>query len=152
MLRIKLLAAGGAAAVALTLVAPASLTSAATPAEMIAQRKVVMNLQGAAAAGIQAALKAGDLASVAKMADSLEMSAKVMPSLFEKGTGPEVAQTRALPVIWEKPDDFKAAAMKLETSAAKLEEAAKSGDQAATTAAFASMGREACGDGAFRAK
>ena len=145
---------GGAAALSMALVAPASLTSAATPAEVIAQRQVVMSLQGAAASGIQAALTAGDLKSVAKMAESLEMSAKVMPTLFEKGTGPEAAKTRALPVIWEKPDDFKAAAMKLETMAAELEKAAESGDQAAATAAFAAMGKEACGGchGAFRAK
>jgi len=142
------------AALALTLVAPASLTSAATPAEVIAQRQVVMSLQGAAASGIQAALKAGDLKSVAKMAESLEMSAKVMPSLFEKGTGPEAAKTRALPAIWEKPEDFEAAAMKLETTAAELKQVANSGDQAATTAAFAAMGKEACAGchGTFRAK
>ena len=150
----KLLTMGAATAVALALAAPGSLTSAATPADVIAQRKVVMSLQGAAASGIQQALKAGDLASVAKMADSLEASGRVMPSLFEQGTGPEVAQTRALPAVWEKPEEFKAAAMKLVTTAAALEEAAKSGDQAATTQAFATMGKEACGGchGAFRAK
>ena len=154
MLRTKLLAIGGMAAIALTLMAPASLTMAATPAEMIAQRKALMDLQGATATGIQAALKAGDLATVAKLAGALHSSAAVIPTFFEKGSGPEAGNTKALPVIWEKPDDFKAAAMKLGTGADKLVEAAKGGDAAATGAAFAEMGKNGCGGchGTFRAK
>jgi cytochrome c556 len=154
MLRKTLLTIGGAAAVALTLIAPAGLTSAATPAEVIAQRKAMMGLQAAATAGIQAALKADDTATVAKIAAGLAQSAKVLPSLFEKGTGSEAGATKALPAIWEKPADFTAAAMTLETGAAKLEAAAKTGDKAATMAAFAAMGKDGCGGchGAFRAK
>lgn len=154
MLRTKLLALGGAAVVALTLAVPAGLTSAATPADAIAQRKAMMDLQGATAAGIQAALKAGDTATVAKMAEALSHSAKVLPTLFDKGTGPGAGQTKALPVIWEKWDDFKAAATKLDTLATKLAEVAKGSDAAATGAAFAEMGKDGCGGchGTFRAK
>jgi cytochrome c556 len=154
MLRTKFLAIGGAAAVALTMMVPTALVSAATPAEVIAQRQAMMDLQGAATAGIQAALKAGDTATVAKMAGALHESAKVLPSLFDKGTGPEAGKTKALPAIWEKWDDFKAAAAKLETTAAKLAEVAKGGDAAATGAAFADMGKNGCGGchSAFRAK
>ena len=153
MLRNKLLAIGGATAVALTLMAPASLISAATPAEVIAQRKAVMSLQGAAAIGIVTAMKAGDAATVAKLAGPLGRSAAVIPSLFDKGTGPEAGQTKALPAIWEKWDDFKAAAAKLGTESAKLAEVAKGGDNAAIGAQFGALAKtcDGCHD-TFRAK
>jgi cytochrome c556 len=154
MLRSKLFAMGGAAAVALTLTAaPASLTSAATPAEIIAQRQAVMELQGATAIGIVVAMKAGDLSRIAKMAAPLAESARTLPSLFEKGTGPEAGKTGALPAIWEKPGDFKAAAANLESASAKLAEAAKAGDQAAVAAQFKALANacDGCHDN-FRAK
>jgi cytochrome c556 len=136
MLRTKLLAMGGAAAVALTLMAPADLTSAATPAEVIAQRKALMDLQGATAIGIVAAMKAG-----------------VIPSFFDKGTGSEAGKTAALPAIWEKWDDFKAAAAKLGTESAKLAEAAKEGNQAAVAAQFSALAKSCDGcHEIFRAK
>jgi cytochrome c556 len=153
MLRTKLLALGGAATVALTLIASASLTSAATPAEVIAQRKALMDLQGATAIGIVTAMKAGDMAAVAKLAGPLGRSSAVIPSLFEKGTGPEAGKTAALPAIWEKWDDFKAAAAKLATESAKLAEVAKGGDAAATSTQFGALAKscDGCHD-AFRAK
>jgi cytochrome c556 len=153
MLRIKALAIGGAAAVALTLIVPADPTSAATPADMIAQREALMDLQGAAAAGIQAALKAGDAATAGKLAAALHSSAHVIPTFFEKGSGPEAGKTRALPVIWEKWDDFKAAATALGTAADKLAVAGKAGDTAAANAAFAELGKS-CGGchNTFRAR
>ena len=147
-----LLALGGAAALALTLV-PAGLTLAASPAEVIAQREAFMDLQGATAIGMVAALKAGDYSTIAKLSKALESSAKVIPSLFEKGTGPEAGKTKALPAIWEKWDDFKAAAQKLETEASKLTQVAKSGDKAAIGAQFKALGDtcDGCHDN-FRAK
>jgi cytochrome c556 len=153
MLRTKLLAMGGAAAVALTLMAPADLTSAATPAEVIAQRKALMDLQGATAIGIVAAMKAGDTAMVAKLAGPLSRSAGVIPSFFDKGTGSEAGKTAALPAIWEKWDDFKAAAAKLGTESAKLAEAAKEGNQAAVAAQFSALAKSCDGcHEIFRAK
>ena len=136
MLRKKLLAIGGTAAFALTLILSANLTSAATPTEMIAQRKALMSLQGGATLGMVAALKNGDTATIAKLARYLGRSAKVIPTFFEKGTGPEAGKTDALPVIWEKWDEFKAAAATLQTESDKLEEIAKSGDQKAIAAQF----------------
>jgi len=144
MLRTRILAIGGAAAVALTLMAPADPTSAATPADMIAQRQALMDLQGATATGIQAALKAGDAATAGKMAGALHSSAQVIPTFFDKGTGPEAGKTKALPVIWEKWDDFKGAAAALGTAAEKLAAAGKAGDATAANAAFAELGK-ACG-------
>ena len=134
MLRKKLLAIGGTAAFALTLILSANLTSAATPAEMIAQRKALMSLQGGATLGMVAALKNGDTATIAKLARYLGRSAKVIPTFFEKGTD-------ALPVIWEKWDEFKAAAATLQTESDKLEEIAKSGDQKAIAAQFDALGK-----------
>jgi cytochrome c556 len=153
MLRTRFMVVSGAAAAALTLMAPADPTSAATPAEMIAQRQAVMELQGATAIGIVVAMKAGDTARIAKLAVPLARSAGVLPSLFEKGTGSEAGKTAALPVIWEKWDDFKAAAATLESASAKLAEAAKAGDQAAVTAQFGVLAKacDGCHD-TFRAK
>ncbi len=51
----------------------------------------------------------------------------------------------ALKSVWEKPDDFAAAAKKLQQLASKLAETAKTGDVKASLAAFADMGRNACG-------
>lgn len=144
MLRKTVLSVGAATAAALTLTLSAGMLSAATPAETIAQREALMDLQGAAAAGIQAALKAGDTATAGKLATALHNSAHVIPTFFEKGTGPEAGKTRALPVIWEKWDDFKAAAAALGDAADKLAAAGKAGDAAAANAAFGELGR-ACG-------
>jgi cytochrome c556 len=153
MLRTKLTALGGAVALAVTLMAPATLTTAATPAEVIAQRKALMELQGATAIGMVMAMKAGDTARLAKLAEPLAGSAKVLPSFFDKGTGPEAGKTAALPAIWEKWDEFKAAAAKLETESTKLADAAKEGNQAAVTAQFKALASacDGCHDN-FRAK
>ena len=48
-------------------------------------------------------------------------------------------------MVWEKPDEFAAKANNMAGLAAKLEAAAKSGDQAATMAAFAALGKDGCG-------
>jgi len=46
---------------------------------------------------------------------------------FPAGTGPEAGKTRALPVIWQKPEDFKAAQKVFSEAAPKLLAAADSG-------------------------
>ncbi|HVO17496.1 MAG TPA: cytochrome c [Alphaproteobacteria bacterium] len=153
MFRTRLLAIGGAAAAALALAVPSTMTSAATPAEMIAQRQALMDLQGATATAVQSALKAGDIATAGKLAAALHSSAHVIPTFFDKGTGAEAGKTRALPVIWEKWDDFKADAAALGAAADKLVAAGKAGDTAAGNAAFAELGK-ACGSchNTFRAR
>jgi cytochrome c556 len=59
---------------------------------------------------------------------------------FAKGTGPEAGKTRALPVIWEKPEDFSAAQKLLSDRAPKLLAAVKAKDSAGVQAAFKDLG------------
>lgn len=64
---------------------------------------------------------------------------------FPAGTGPEAGvPTRALPVIWQNPQDFRAKAVNFVVAARALNDAARSGDIAAVRAAFPALGA-ACG-------
>jgi len=60
---------------------------------------------------------------------------------FAKGTGPETGKTDALPEIWSKPDDFKAAQKVFADAAPKLLAAANTSDPAAVKAAFGDTGK-----------
>lgn len=63
---------------------------------------------------------------------------------FPAGTGPEAGvRTRALPVIWQTPDDFRAKAVNFVVAARALNDAAQRGDLAAVRAAFPALG-QAC--------
>jgi cytochrome c556 len=77
-------------------------------------------------------------------ATTLNNTAKVIPSVFPQGSGPEVGKTDALPVIWQNFPDFQAKAKALETESAKLLQLAQAGDQAGFKAQFPAVGRS-CG-------
>jgi len=62
-----------------------------------------------------------------------------LPSWFPAGSG-KGGKTEALPVIWEKPAEFKAAAEKLSAAAHGFDLAAASGDVNATKAAAQTLG------------
>ena len=53
--------------------------------------------------------------------------------------------TAALPVIWDKQDEFKQAAERAHGLAGKLAETSQGGDVQATLSAFAALGKEGCG-------
>jgi len=64
---------------------------------------------------------------------------------FPAGTGPEAGvRTRALPVIWQNPQDFRAKAVNFVVAARALNDAAQRGDIAAVRSAFPTLGA-ACG-------
>jgi cytochrome c556 len=69
------------------------------------------------------------------------------------GSGPEAGKTRALPDIWAKPTEFKAAIKMFSDAAPKLHAAASAGDVAAIKTAFGDVGKSCknCHD-QFRAK
>jgi len=60
---------------------------------------------------------------------------------FPKGSGPEAGKTAALPEIWTKPEDFKAAQKAFSDATPKLLAAANSGDIEAVRTNFAAVGK-----------
>lgn len=99
---------------------------------------------------------AGTPADVEAKAEAIEQGSKQIVALFPAGTGMDdgVGKTGAKKEIWDKPDDFKAAAEKMGMLAEDLEEAAESGDKQSIADAFAALGKEGCGGchQTFRAK
>ena len=79
-----------------------------------------------------------DAAKVTSIAKSLKQHATKIPEQFPKGSLQK--PTEALPVIWEKWDDFKGQADNLATLAGELETAAASG-KAASLVVFAKIGK-----------
>ncbi|MCJ2182996.1 cytochrome c [Novosphingobium sp. 1949] len=82
-----------------------------------------------------------DFSAIAANATTIaEKGQKILP-LFPAGTGPESGEkTEALPAIWERPDDFKAATAKLIEAAGKMRTAAEAKDLAGTKAGFGEVG------------
>ena len=107
----------------------AAETTAQSPQDLVDAREATMKKMGAAVkAGVDMKAPAAD--AKAKLAEARKI-AESIPSLFPKGTGPGdpgVTKTRALPEIWAKPAEFKAAADKLVTLL-KAAEAAVDADE-----------------------
>ena len=81
-----------------------------------------------------------------------EMS-KLIGELFPAGSGPDGHETRALPAIWESPEEFQAAVTAFQEQSAALVEVAAGGDMEAIKAQFMKVGGT-CGDchDAYRAE
>jgi len=76
----------------------------------------------------------GNAADVVAPASRIAEIAGLIPSLFPKGSGE--GETGALPVIWEKWDEFTKHADDLKTEATMLASAGQSGDLATVRAQF----------------
>lgn len=84
---------------------------------------------------------APDVATIKSNAQSIDESAKALPSWFPGTTGPEPGvKTDAKPEIWQKPAEFKTAAAKFASAAAALRAAADTGDIPAIKTAAAGLG------------
>lgn len=84
---------------------------------------------------------APDFALIATNATEINTRALKIEGHFPVGTSTENGfKTEALPAIWEKPEEFKAAAQKLVDESATLAEQAKGGDKAAVSAQAMAMG------------
>ncbi len=82
-----------------------------------------------------------DFALIAASATDINTRAQAIPNHFPAGTSTaDGFKTEALPVIWEKPEEFKAAAQKLADESAKLASLAPGGDKAAVGAQAMAMG------------
>ena len=80
---------------------------------------------------------------VAFHAQAIAEAAEYVPEMFPPGS--TQTPTAALPVIWDKQDQFKQAAERAHGLAGKLAETSQGGDVKATLAAFAALGKEGCG-------
>ena len=137
--------------------APVGAALAGDGAAAITERQALMKLQGAAFGAIKAAIDSKDAARIKQMegaARALSFSATAIPTMFPKGSDDKAGKTAALPKIWEDAAGFKKAADTMGALATKLADALKSGDAAASLAAFGAVGKDGCGGchGAYRVK
>jgi cytochrome c556 len=98
-------------------------------ADVIEKRQQAMKANSADAKAIKAAVEAKDYATIETKAKDIMGTAEKIPGLFPKGS--TTGKTKALPEIWEKPDDFAKAAKNLSKAAGELAAAAKAKDEAA---------------------
>lgn len=84
---------------------------------------------------------APDFALIAAKAGDINTRAGKIAGYFPAGTSVDDGfKTEALPAIWAKPEEFKAAAQKLADESAKLAEVAAGGDTEAVAAQAMAMG------------
>jgi cytochrome c556 len=112
---------------------------------IVAYRQAVMRANGGHAGALQVILTdQTQLMEAAEYhAEAIKEAAEYLPQAFPKDSLQPASN--ALPVIWERWDEFQAAARRLEELAEKVVETSKTGDVQATLAAFGAMGKDGCG-------
>ena len=112
---------------------------------MVAIRQATMDANGKHMTAIKVILTEDPqlIKLVAFHAQAIAEAAEYVPEMFPEGSTQK--PTAALPMIWEKQDQFKQAAERAHGLAGKLAETSQGGDVQATLAAFAALGKEGCG-------
>ena len=110
--------------------------------DVIEKRQKLMKSNSADAKAIKAAVESKDYATIETKAKDIAGNMDKVGDLFPKGSTSE--KSRALPAIWEKPDDFKKSAAKVKQAANDLADAAKSKDDSAIPTKVKALG-DACG-------
>ena len=117
----------------------------AKPDVLVKQRKAAMTLQGKYM-GPMGGMAQGKIpynaSVVQRNAAFLEALSKMPWDGFDPSTKGE--KSAALPAVWEKSGEFKKAAERLESEAAKLVQVSKSGDEAAVKAQIGATAKS-CG-------
>ena len=111
--------------------------------DIVADRQRIMKLNGASWADAQAKVKAGNFEAVAVNAETMALNAEHIPMLFPKGSLTD--KSKAKPEVWEKWNEFTAAAKNFQTESEKLRDAARAKNQAQVEALAKDFGRNACG-------
>ena len=141
---IRTMAASAVVAGGLAFAMTGATLAADEPANVIKYRGAVMGSLGAHITAIFAVLQGevsyGD--HIGAHAAAMHGMSKLIPDMFPAGSGE--GETRAKPDIWQDWAKFEAAAKALQSSTAKLVEAAESGDMGAVGAAAGAVG-DACG-------
>ena len=112
------------------------------PETLVKQRQAAMTLQGKYIGPIGAMMQGKmpyDAAVVARNAAYLEVLTKMPWDGFQASTAD--VKSNAKPEVLKETDKFHKASEALETAAAKLSAAAKSGDQGAVKTAFGDVGK-----------
>jgi cytochrome c556 len=115
----------------------------AAPADVIKQREDNFTAMGKAmkATMDEFKLPSPDVAVIKAQAAAMAGPASKVAGMFPKGTGPEAGvKTDALPIIWQKPADFKAANDKMLGAVKGFQAAAATNDLAKMQAAAGALG------------
>jgi cytochrome c556 len=131
--------------------APAAPVSAEQAQALFHERHEGMEKIGKATKTLKRTLDSTspDLAAIRSSAATIADLAGKSSGWFPPGTGQDVLhKTRALPAIWQKPEDFAAKDRDFSQAAQVLKAAADSGDVNAVKARFADLGKtcKACHD------
>ena len=145
---------GRIAAAAFVVLGFAVVQVAAGPAEIaqIKPRQDKLRDMGGALKAINDDIKRGRIDwdnTVIPNAQTIKDRSGYLLNWFPKGSGPETGKkTYALPVIWQKNDDFQKLGKAMQTEAAKLNEVALKKDEAALKAQVLATGKacKACHD------
>ncbi|MBL4613264.1 MAG: cytochrome c [Magnetovibrio sp.] len=107
----------------------------------IKYRQFVMKSIGGHMGGMASIIKGqtGNKANFQTHASGLAALSKIAGSVFPDGS--DFGETQALPVIWEKPDDFAKAVKMFQSAAENLEKVARSGDMTKFGEAFGGLGK-----------
>jgi cytochrome c556 len=131
--------------------------AAQAPAASITERQAMMKLIGASFGSIKADIDSKDAARIKAAegrARAIAAAPAALATMFPPGSDSKAGKTAALDKIWQDSAGFAKAANNLAATATKLADALKSGDAAASLAAFGVVGKEGCGacHGAYRVK
>jgi len=131
-------------AIAAAVVITASATTAFAGEDEIKYRQEIFKAVGGHMTAMATILKtdAGDMKHIEAHANAMLDLAKMAPSIFPEGSGPDAGKTRAKANIWTDAGDFKKVVMAFEENAGKLAMAAKTGDKGAIGAALGGLGKK----------
>lgn len=134
------------ASIAATAVIGLSAMSAFAGEDDIKYRQAIFKAVGGHMTAMATILKtdAGDMKDMTAHADSMLALAKIAPTIFPEGSGPDAGKTGAKANIWSEPAEFKEVLVAFEENASKLAMAAKSGDKGQIGAALGGLGKNAC--------
>jgi len=138
----KFLRSAAIAAILVPVTAVAAIAAAPNPA--FKARHDNFEAMGRAMKGIMDEFRkpAPSVQVIQANAAALAAAAPKVGRQFPKGTGPEAGvKTEALPVIWEKPAEFSAAAKRLAGETANLRNVSRTGDLAAIQQAVGKVGQ-----------
>lgn len=118
-----------------------------SPAQIASYRQAVMKSMSQHMKAIDMILKGevGFLHHVGDHAVAITGMSRGLIEVFPKGSDAAAAETRALPAIWAKPKEFQDRALAMNQAAARLVNAAMSGDRDAMANQAKALG-QACGD------
>jgi cytochrome c556 len=131
--------------------------AAQAPAASITERQAMMKLIGASFGSIKADIDSKDAARIKAAegrARAIAAAPAALATMFPPGSDSKAGKTAALDKIWQDSAGFAKAASNLAATATKLADALKTGDAAASLAAFGAVGKDGCGNchGTYRAK